>query len=141
MPDSLNVGDVFLARNVGLSGDAVHYHIVVYKSEDNSLVVVYTTKEIEKTEKRCRRNEQIPDYIETSTMIIISDRECDSLSQTSAINCNNVHFQHESFYLNLPAFKLLNPLKDMSIIPKIIKAITESRIVPDNIINLLANSN
>ena len=54
MAKTLNVEDVFLSKNPELSGDKPHYHIVIHKTEDNKVVVVYSTSNIERVKRKCR---------------------------------------------------------------------------------------
>ena len=69
----LNVGDVFLAINLSLCGENPHY-LVVLKIENDKILVVHTTKEVDKVLTRCRLKEKIKfDYIEPDTAVIIDN--------------------------------------------------------------------
>lgn len=54
---TLDVGDVFSGYNYVLSGQKSHYYLVVHKTTQNQLIVVYFTTSLEKTYKACRRDE------------------------------------------------------------------------------------
>ena len=135
---NLNVGDVFLSINPGLSGTEPHFHIVVHKTQNDELVVVHTTKEVEKVRQRCLKREDIKfDHIDPSTMIIINNSHCSSLAVESAIDCNKAQLKPQTFFIEKQYFKHCSPLSDLLKIASIKSAIKSSTIVEDYIKKLL----
>jgi hypothetical protein len=134
----LETGDVFLAINPGLSGSNAHYHIVVFKTADNLIVVTYTTTQIEKARRQCQRKEKIKfDTIEPETLVIVEPLDSMSFSQRCAIDCNIVQMMPEASYATKPAFKKLQPITNPTLIQRIRDAIKKSRVVEERILKLL----
>ena len=135
---SLSVGDVFRAVNPGLAGDKPHFHIVVHKTNDNLIVVTYTTTNIEGARRRCQRVEKIQfPSIDPETLVLVYPSDSDSFTEESAINCNHVQMMHEESFTTRPAFKMLHPIKDPQLISRIKAAIKRSPIVEEKIIKVL----
>ena len=135
---SLNVGDVFRAINPPLSGSSPHFHLVVQKTQEGLVVVTYTTTNLEEARRRCQRVEKIKlSHIEPETLILTGPNDCDSFSETCAINCNHVQMLEETYYEWSPAFKRLSPIKNPDLIVKIREAIKKSPVVEGRIIKLL----
>ena len=139
MPDlDLNVGDIFLVINLALSGENPHYHIVVHKTEDNRILVVHTTKEIEKVKIRCRNREKIKfDYIEPDTAIVINPSDSETFDIKCVIDCNKAQLKPISFFTSKYEFKIRSPLKDITIINKIKQGILKSPVIEEVVKKLL----
>ena len=133
----LNVGDVFLAINLSLCGENPHYHIVVLKIENDKILVVHTTKEVDKVLTRCRLKEKIKfDYIEPDTAVIIDNSASESFTLKSAIDCNKAQLRPISYFTNKPEYKKCAPITDQVIINNIKRGILKSPIV-ENVIKKL----
>ena len=99
MAVTLNVGDVFLSINNELSGDNPHYHIVVLQTAYDEILVVHTTKEVEKVKSRCRKKEKIKfDHIDPTTCVVLNNKHSDTFSVDSAIDCNKAIYVLYLFY-------------------------------------------
>lgn len=134
----LNVGDVFLAINPGLSGPDPHYHIVVHKTPEALIVVTYTTTNIEEARRHCQRAEKIKFlHIEPSTLVLTGPADSDSFDRPCAINCNHVQLMPEGTYTTRRAFKILSPIKNRDLIDRIKEGIKNSLLVEEKIIKLL----
>ncbi len=131
MPNpELKVADVFLAINLALCGENPHYHIVVHKTDDDKILVVHTTKEIDKVKFRCRSREKIKfDYIEPDTAIIVNNTHSETFTLESAIDCNKVQLKPISFFTDKQEFKLYAPIKNLATIEVIKQGIKHSPIV------------
>lgn len=80
----------------GHSGIEPHYHIVVHKTFQNDLVLVYTTKNLDGTYKACRRDElDLLPHMEPTTYIEIPIGTTAALSDLCAIDCNKAHLKSE----------------------------------------------
>jgi hypothetical protein len=131
-------GDVFIAINPGLSGEQPHFHIVVHRTDNNLIVVTYTTTEIEKARVRCQRVEKIKfANIEPETLVLTGPEDCESFTRPCAVNCNHVQMMAEETYTTRPAFKKLMPIKNPNLIRQIRAAIKRSPVVEEKIIRLL----
>jgi len=138
MADSLQPGDVFLSITPELSGDNPHFHIVVIKTVADYVLVVHTTKEIEKTRQRCQKKEKIKFvHIDPDTMIVINSSHCDDLSIESAIDCNKAILKHQDYFTTKQYYKKCKPIKVLTVIDKIKQAIKSSPVIEDVIKNLL----
>ncbi len=138
MANTLKVADVFLSITPELSGDDPHYHIVVYKSFDDKVIVVHTTKEVNKVRERCCKREKIKfNHIDPDTMVLINNSQCASLKFESAIDCNKAILKPITYFTGKQYFKQLAPISDMQVIANIIRGIKLSPIVEDSIKNLL----
>jgi hypothetical protein len=138
MDDTLEVGDVFLSISPELCGDSPHYHIVVYKdSNTEDILVVHTTKEIDKVKARCMIKENVKfDYL-IETMVKIDNSHCESLIIESAIDCNKAILKPVSFFIKKQYYKKCLPIKEMKIIDIIKNAIKKSPVITQNIIDLI----
>lgn len=137
MADTLNVGDVFLTISPE-SGDSPHYYIVVHKTDVNEVLVVYTTTEVEKVRVRCQSREGIKfPNIDPTTMVLIDNSHCASLTLSSAIDCNNAALKSEEYFLSKQYFKRCSPVTVPNIITSIKHGIKESPLIPDAIKNLI----
>jgi hypothetical protein len=135
---SLAAGDVFVAINPGLSGSEPHFHIVVHRTDDELIIVTYTTTEIEKARARCQHVEKIKfAHIDPETLVLTGPEDCASFTQACAINCNHVQMMSEETYTTRPAFRLLYPIKNPKLLSQIKAAIKKSPIVEEKIIRLL----
>ncbi|MGA9365339.1 MAG: hypothetical protein WBW16_13325 [Bacteroidota bacterium] len=135
---SLIVGDVFRAINAPLSGASPHFHIVVQKTQEELVVVTYTTTNIKDARKHCQRVEKIKlAHIEPETLVVTGPNDCDSFSEPCAINCNHVQMREESYYEWSPSFKRLSPVKNQDLVVRIREAIKKSPVVEQRIIKLL----
>ena len=137
--DSLEVGDIFLSISPELCSTNPHYHIVIYKNNDNgNILVVHTSSEIDKVRARCQGRENIKfDYIEPETMVIIDNYHCRSLTVKSAIDCNKAILKNISYFTQKQYFKKCLPIIDTTIIEVIKNAIRKSPVIALNIIDLL----
>jgi len=134
----LTPGDVFLRVNESLSGAEEHFHIVIHKTVDEQIVVVYTTKQIDKVRERCQRNEGIKfPHIDPETMVLIEPKDCKTLNKPSAIDCNKVQIMPEDWYTSNITFKKKICVSNKSKLNEIKKAIVKSEIVSGKIKRLL----
>jgi hypothetical protein len=134
----LSPGDVFIGINPGLSGSEPHFHIVVHRTDDDLIVVTYTSTEIEKARARCQRVEKIKfSHIEPETLVLTGPEDCESFSSECAINCNLVQMMAEDSYTTRPAFRKLHPIRNMQLLDQIKAAIKKSPIVEEKIVRLL----
>lgn len=135
---TLNVGDVFLIVNTSLSGRERHYHIVVHKTIEKDIVVVYTTKEVDKARERCQQKEGIKfSHIDPETLVLIEPKDCNTLKKKSAIDCNKAQIMSEDWYTSDFTFKKKKPVINKAKIKEICIAIKKSEIVYDKIKKLL----
>ena len=134
----LSPGDVFVAINLGLSGSEPHFHIVVHRTDDELIIVTYTTTEIEKARARCQRAEKIRfSHIEPETLVLTGPNDCASFTSACAINCNHVQMMTEESYTTRPAFRKLHPIGNPKLLDQIKAAIKKSPIVEQKISQLL----
>jgi hypothetical protein len=137
MADTLNVGDVFLTISPE-SGVSPHYYIVVHKTNDNQVLVVYTTKEVEKVRIRCQSREGIKfPNIDPATMVPIDNTHCASLTLPSAIDCNNAALKSEEYFLSKQYFIRCSPVTTPNILTSIKHGIKQSPLIADAIKNLI----
>lgn len=134
----LSPGDVFVAINPGLSGSEPHFHIVVHRTDDELIIVTYTTTEIEKARARCQRAEKIKfPHIEPETLVLTGPADCASFTSACAINCNHVQMMPEESYTTRPAFRKLQSIANPKLLDQIKAAIKKSLIVEQKIIQIL----
>jgi len=138
MADQLQPGDVFLSITPELSGDNPHFHIVVIKTAADYVLVVHTTKEVDKARQRCQKKEKIKfDHIDPDTLVLINNSHCDDLFLESAIDCNKVVLKHQDYFTSKQYYKKCTPIKVPAVIDKIKLGIKSSPTVEDSIKNLL----
>ncbi len=138
---SLEVGDVFLVTNRTLSGTEPHYHVVVYKTTDNKIVVVYTTSNLDGTLKSCKRDEESFSSGEPITYVEVNPKDCPKvIKHKSAISCNKVQMKETSAFESEIGFTNCNCQIDVSILQKIVKGIPFSATVSPQIIKEINKS-
>ena len=137
---TLEVGDVFLLRNFGFSGTQPHYHIVIHKTTEGEVIVVYTTTSLVATYRACRRDEiDLLSHLEPETYIEILPEHCPTIiKEKSAINCNKVDMQHEQIYINGADFKKYEESKiPQEVIQRVKAGIPHSSTVKQKILKAL----
>jgi hypothetical protein len=134
----LKDGSVFLSKDLATCGGNPHFHIVVHKTPDNQIVVVYTTKEVEKTRSICQRNEEIKfPTIDPDTLVLLDNTHSDSFTLPSAIDCSKAVLKPESYFTSQQYFKITQPIKDSATLDMIKKGIKVSDLIGDVIKKLL----
>ena len=138
MADQLQPGDVFLSITPELSGDNPHFHIVILKTINDDVLIVYTTKELVKARVRCQRAERIKfPHIDPETLVIVNAKHSSAFSIDSAIDCNKAILKPQDYFLNKQYFKKCTPIQSSKTIDIIKDGILKSDIVPDYIKKLL----
>jgi hypothetical protein len=136
--DCLEVGDIFLYRNYGHSGTDPHYHIVIFKTPDAQVVLVYTSRSLKSVYKACRRDEDnLPDHAEPLSYVEICSADCAFFQDISAIDCNKAHMKPEDECIKNWEKKIENHKVPESVLTKVREGIKASGTVRSMVKKLL----
>jgi hypothetical protein len=135
---TLREGDIFLSKDLSTCGGDPHFHIVIHKTTGNQIVVVYTTKEVDKTRAICQRNEGIKfPHIDPDTLVILDHTHSDSFTMPSTIDCGKAILKPESYFSSQQYFKVTAPLKNIATLGVIKRGIKASDLIGDVLKRLL----